>query len=411
MGAQIFLPHKGDGFMKNAILGRTEFVKRRDSPEKFYVAKRKKNEVEKEEKYLYETKINKINERINRVNITKIYENLFETRRSNPNISHIIKDESLLKRLSLQEEPTRSPNLNNNLKSAENIIQSPSISNINITNQNISISDENNMGFSNLTNIYNMTDLDVDNDMSNNNEIILKKEPSRKCFEEKLIIAAKLRNQYYSKLILKNVWEIEKNNHNSIFIFDWDDTLLTTHYITPTGLFNNNYVKQPKDYAMFNELDKNGYILLKLAISKGKTFIVTNAVSGWVETSAKLFLPEVSKLLKYLTIISARNSYEDKFPGNCRKWKIETFLQIQKCFKSNLITNLICIGDSIIEMEAAHIISKKFNNSRFKTIKFQEKPKPETVIKELNLVIKNFEMIFSSQKNLTINVEPKLKKG
>jgi len=164
------------------------------------------------------------------------------------------------------------------------------------------------------------------------------------------------------------------------------------------------------DYKMFEELDSNATILLNLAIAKGKTFIVTNAVSGWVEMSAKIFLPEVAKLLKYINIISARDSFENSFPGNCRKWKIETFLEIQKCFKAKLITNLICIGDSIIEMEAAHIISKKFISMFLKTVKFVEKPKPEEVIKELKLVIKNFDMIFTSIKSLTINVEKKFLK-
>ena len=163
---------------------------------------------------------------------------------------------------------------------------------------------------------------------------------------------------------------------------------------------------------IFKELDATAFALLSLAINKGKTFIVTNAVSGWVEMSSRLFLPEVSQILKNMTIITARGSYESKFPGNSRQWKIETFLQIQKCFRPNLVTNLICIGDSIIEMEAAHIISKKFANMHLKTVKFIEKPKPEEVIKELKLVIKNFNMIFSSIKGLTIQVGKKfLEKG
>lgn len=51
-----------------------------------------------------------------------------------------------------------------------------------------------------------------------------------------------------------------------------------------------------------------------------------------------------------------------------------------------LVTNLICIGDSNIEMEAAHSLSKEFEHSLVKTIKFRENPKPEELIKQQELV-------------------------
>lgn len=42
-----------------------------------------------------------------------------------------------------------------------------------------------------------------------------------------------------------------------------------------------------------------------------------------------------------------------------------------------LLTNLICVGDSNIEMEAAQILSKEFSQTLVKTIKFRENPKPD----------------------------------
>ncbi len=123
------------------------------------------------------------------------------------------------------------------------------------------------------------------------------------------------------------------------------------------------------------------------------------------ETSAKIFLPLASTLLKRVTVISARKNYGEKFPGDIKKWKVETFKEIQKCFKSQLITNLICLGDSAIEIYAAYKISKKFKSYYLKVIKFIEKPKPKEVIKELKLVIQSFDYIYSSLKNLYINVE------
>ena len=219
-----------------------------------------------------------------------------------------------------------------------------------------------------------------------------------------------LRNSYYSKLISKNIWEMKKQDYNSIFIFDWDDTLLSTTFITPSGVFDHSYRINSRNKPMFKEIDRYAFQLLSLALTNGAVFIVTNAVTGWVEISSKIFLPNVAILLSKITIISARKSFEKEFPGNSRQWKIETFKEIQKCFKPSLVTNLICVGDSLIEIEAAHIISKNFLLYYLKTIKFMEKPKPEVIIKELKLVIKHFDYIYSSLKNLNINVEKKLPK-
>ena len=82
---------------------------------------------------------------------------------------------------------------------------------------------------------------------------------------------------------------------------------------------------------------------------------------------------------------------------------------MQKTLDMNLVTNLLCLGDSIIEMEAAHILASKFSHAYIKTVKFRECPKPEELHKQLNLVIDQFSTIFSAVKNLTIRVEKKSK--
>jgi len=60
----------------------------------------------------------------------------------------------------------------------------------------------------------------------------------------------------------------------------------------------------------------------------GKTYIVTNAAEGWVELSARRFLPKVFKELKKdVVVISARTKYEALYPRNYQKWKVEAFLE------------------------------------------------------------------------------------
>lgn len=63
----------------------------------------------------------------------------------------------------------------------------------------------------------------------------------------------------------------------------------------------------------------------------GKTYIVTNAAEGWVELSAKRFLPLVCKEIENdVEIISARARYEKLFPRNFQKWKVEAFLETRR---------------------------------------------------------------------------------
>ena len=74
-----------------------------------------------------------------------------------------------------------------------------------------------------------------------------------------------------------------------------------------------------------------------------------------------------------------------------------------------LITNIICLGDSVFEMEAGRILASKFIHAVIKTIKFRENPKPEELNKQLSLVINQFTSIYTSSKNLTVRVEKKKK--
>ncbi len=52
-----------------------------------------------------------------------------------------------------------------------------------------------------------------------------------------------------------------------------------------------------------------------------------------------------------------------------------------------MITNLIALGDSMMEMDAAHNLALKFQKALIKTVKFREFPKPNELVKQLNLVI------------------------
>ena len=218
-----------------------------------------------------------------------------------------------------------------------------------------------------------------------------------------------IRRSYLAKLLTSQVWtpNMKPKQHNSIIIFDWDDTLLPTTFLTPGGIFDEDIELSNTDTEKLSKLEQSVLQLLTEAVEKGNVYIITNAGKGWVEYSANRFYPSILPILKKIKIISARGEYEKVFPGNSRQWKIEAFLNLQNTVNMKLVTNIICIGDSLFEMEAGRILASRFTEAFIKTIKFREAPKMEELLKQLKLVCLQFGSIYSSIKNLTIRVEKK----
>jgi len=238
------------------------------------------------------------------------------------------------------------------------------------------------------------------------------KEFSRAPEETKKSAVDKLRQSYLAKLEKKSTHNksVGSKAHNSIIIFDWDDTLLCTTYLKISGIIDieDDKLSISSDVKeKLNNLDKTVTQILTEAINLSDTYIITNSEPGWVEYSAKRFYPETFKLLSSIKIVSARGEFEKRFPGDNKQWKVQAFLDMLKTVNINLVTNLICLGDSSIEMEAAHILASKFSQAFIKTVKFKESPKPSELNKQLKMVKDQFSKIYTTVKNLSIRVEKK----
>ena len=219
------------------------------------------------------------------------------------------------------------------------------------------------------------------------------------------------RLNYFTQLVLKNVLPTTQEDTviktNKIFIFDWDDTLFCTSHFFPNGVFKDHTKISERVNQNIKELEQLSLYILKFAISKGDTFIITNSANGWVERTSKKYYPDFSSIINQLTIISARSEFEAKYPGNMKEWKHQTFLKLTDGFNLNLVTNILCFGDSIYEIEACQVFAAKFEKVFIKSVKFRENPNTEELIKELKLVKKKIEEIYSLNKSLKINVEKK----
>eukprot|EP00831_Metopus_contortus_P066587 TRINITY_DN5939_c0_g1_i1.p1 TRINITY_DN5939_c0_g1~~TRINITY_DN5939_c0_g1_i1.p1 ORF type:complete len:357 (-),score=65.06 TRINITY_DN5939_c0_g1_i1:23-1093(-) len=219
-----------------------------------------------------------------------------------------------------------------------------------------------------------------------------------------------LRMKYLHSLMMKNILLPEfmkQKNHQTVVIFDWDDTLLCTSYLNPTGIMEDKPIITELTRAYLNELEPAVHKILSMAIQSGQTFIITNAAPGWVEHSCGIYFPTVLELLKKVQVTSARGEWEGKFPGNYEQWKVHAFLNVEKKLLSEAITNIVALGDSHVEMVAAHHLASRFKCAFIKTVKFRENPTPQELVKQLNLVIQKFPQISGNPKNLTIRLERK----
>ena len=251
----------------------------------------------------------------------------------------------------------------------------------------------------------------TDSSFSNNTET----------FQKKLIKdSSEIRMSYMKKLfnhnlpIIKNsnICNAVKRKYNSLIFFDWDDTLLCSSFLIDNSQKENNKNilnqtnKNSYKYYM-NNLENIVYNLLQTSINYGDTYIITNASKNWVIYSSFKYFPKVIQLFNKIRIISARDAYENQFPNQTKFWKLAVFMDIANLYNKNLVTNIISIGDSSIENEAAFKLSCLFSECYIKTIKFQEEPNPNHLLKQLKLVLKKFNFLHSAVRNISIKIEKK----
>ena len=217
-----------------------------------------------------------------------------------------------------------------------------------------------------------------------------------------------MRKNYFSKLICKNIWTLDNKpkTHNNLFIFDWDNTLLPTNFMSQEEIIDDEYL--PEKYEeIFSILEKAIINVIKFCINKGDVYIITNSSIGWVEFSTNKFYPNLKKYIEKIGIISARSLYENTYPGNLKAWKEKAFLNLKNKINLKIPSNIICFGDSIVELEAGKKLASKINNSFIKTIKFKENPDPEDLIRQLNSIADMLDYIYSTVKNFSITIDKK----
>ncbi|CAD7952922.1 unnamed protein product [Amoebophrya sp. A25] len=183
-----------------------------------------------------------------------------------------------------------------------------------------------------------------------------------------------------------------------VTIFDWDDTLCCTSYFTALRLKKKSCTQ--KDLQALRSLEKLVRDLLTKAKDMGSVYIITNAMEGWVEYSCERWLPRVKSLVCSLPILSAR-AWESQY--DVSRWKTMAFRSISERMDARPVTNLIAIGDSVFEINAAHDMATFFPNSLVKTVQLDQRPTPANLVNQLELVAKNLRAIVISGNNMEVS--------
>jgi hypothetical protein len=114
----------------------------------------------------------------------------------------------------------------------------------------------------------------------------------------------------------------------TIIFLDWDDTLLCSSVLSGNGIKLDSNLDNSTDLLrQLDELSTSVISILNIARSFGEVVIVTNGETGWVQLSAQKFVPRVVPQLEDITIISARSTFELRFPDSPMQWKFHAFQQ------------------------------------------------------------------------------------
>jgi hypothetical protein len=197
------------------------------------------------------------------------------------------------------------------------------------------------------------------------------------------------------------------NKHKTIIVFDWDDTLFPSSHLFDSNMDDNYNVtcadldNDKNSSEKWNCLSEKITYLMLLSQSYGKTFIVTNSQTGWVEISLEKYLPKICDIFDDLQIISARSRHESIRNTSPFRWKMMAFSKIIEDISP---TNIICIGDQFHDCQAMIEATHFVDNVQVKTIKLSQQPSLDDIVSQLQILIDNFKIIHDHDGELHMNM-------
>mmetsp|Transcript_1821 Transcript_1821/g.4569 ORF Transcript_1821/g.4569 Transcript_1821/m.4569 type:complete len:435 (-) Transcript_1821:171-1475(-) len=189
---------------------------------------------------------------------------------------------------------------------------------------------------------------------------------------------------------------------DTVLVWDWDDTLMCSTAI------NSGQVGQYQVPQLDTLLEQ----VLSLSLRLGETIIVTNADELWVSSSGRQYAPHAAPLVSGIRVVSARRKYEHLFPGDPFAWKREAFREVLASRRNGLYgLNLVVLGDSPAEMEAAQSSTAGMANCLVKTVKFKDLPTADELTDQLRVISQELPSICAEEKSCSRNLSQFLRYG
>jgi len=196
--------------------------------------------------------------------------------------------------------------------------------------------------------------------------------------------------------------------HETLLIFDWDDTILPSSWVQGQGLrLDESSVVSSSQKEQLAEVARVAAETLRVAKTLGKVVLITNAERGWSELSCRKFLPTIYPLRESTRLLSARTTYESVDIPSPVDWKCHAFADEiarvygDECLDCTLTRkNVISLGDSVHEREALLNACAPLPNCRSKSLKFVERPCIAELCKQHALVASCFDQVAHHDGNL-----------
>jgi len=198
----------------------------------------------------------------------------------------------------------------------------------------------------------------------------------------------------------------------TLFIFDWDDTVLPSSWVNRQGLrLDAASTVTAEQHEVLAQVAAEAAKTLRAARQHGTVVLVTNAERGWIELSCQKFLPTLMPLLESVKLVSARTTFQGAKCKSPLDWKLCAFdKEINNFFGEDTLLdpsmrkNVFSLGDSIHEREALLRATSSLPNCRSKSLKFVERPDYSQICKQHELINSCFDKLVHHDGNLDMCV-------
>jgi hypothetical protein len=191
---------------------------------------------------------------------------------------------------------------------------------------------------------------------------------------------------------------------DTLVIFDWDDTLLPSHWLRAHGLELEGPEPSEQQWEALEALSVRVAQTLREAASQGTVLLITNAGQGWVELSCAKFMPSLLPLLQSFRIVSARSRFEPQGVQSPAEWKRLAFQEEISRFYRSGHKNLVSIGDSPHERDALVSVAEQLDCCA-KAVKLADRPSLEALVAQHEVIGGCVRAIVQHSGNLDMHVQ------